>query len=321
MGHFYEYIKNKTIIILFVLVLITIFNCIVRAQEEEPAFNSRNNETNTSLFLSHQRENIGRNFRSITQKIDDYLFKDKEYDDIQQEDKIILRLEALKEEGRDPEFKTKVNVSLYFPFLSILINNNERDSLPGDGFDDGNAEEVSTGLRFYLLKLKKLVLSLGTGITIRDKKTVVYSRIKLLRHSIKIKNWRANFHQSVFWYSDNGFGELTQVDFDYPFSEKMFFRAITAGIYSKTTKGFGLEQSFILSYDLVKKERIIFWRVSGFAHTEPFYNIDKYRTDIVYRRQLIAPWMFYDIAPQLEFPADENFRGRAGIRIGIDGVF
>ncbi|MDD5772451.1 MAG: hypothetical protein PHX78_03195 [bacterium] len=320
MGHSWEDIKNKKIIIFFGLVFIIIFNCITDAQEE-PVINNTNNKTNTSRFLSRQRENIGKNFRSITQKIDEYLFQDKEYDDIQQEDKFLLRYEGLKEEGKDPEFKTKINVSLYFPYLSILINNNERDNLPSSELLDGNAEEVSTGIKFYLLKLKRLVLSLGTGITIRDKRTVVYSRVKLLRSSIKIKSWTANFHQSVFWYSDNGFGELTQVDFDYPFSEKMLFRAITAGLYSKTTKGFALEQSFILSYDLVKRERIIFWRVSGFAHTEPFYDVDKYRTDIVYRVQLIDPWMFFDIAPQLEFPADENFRKIYGLRLGIDGVF
>ncbi|MEW6087435.1 MAG: hypothetical protein AB1498_03960 [bacterium] len=319
MGYFQEWPKNKKIIIFFIPVLIIIFCYIARAQEEKPATVDDNNKTNPARFLSQQRENIGKSFRSITQKIDEYLFKNREYD-IQQEDKMTLRLELFKEEGKDPEFKPRVNIYLYFPFLSILINNNERDNLPGS--EDGSENtEVSTGLKFYLLKLRKFVLSLGYGITIRDKKTVFYSRLKLLKHSIKIKSWKANFHQSVFWYSDDGLGELTQVDFDYPFSEKMLFRAITAGLYSKTSRGFELEQSFLLSYNLVKREKIIFWRVSGFAHTEPFYDIDSYRTDIVYRMQLIAPWMFFDIAPQLEFPAEENFKRIPGIRFGIDSIF
>ena len=320
MIHFLKEIKNKKIIILFVLTSIITFNYIADAEEEKPVINSSNNETNSALYLSQKREFIGDNFRSVTRKIDEFLFRGSQ-NDLQQKDKILLRFEVFKEEGKDPEFETRINVSLYFPYLAILINNDERDNLPSSELKDGNTEEVSTGLKFYLLTVKRLVLSLGTGVTIRDKKAVVYSRVKLLRHSIKIKRWWANFHQSVFWYSDNGYGELTQVDFDYSFSEKMLFRAITAGLYSKTTKGFGLEQSFILSYDLIKREKIIFWRVSGFAHTEPYYDIDKYRTDIVYRVQLIDPWMFFDIAPQLEFPADENFRGVPGIKLGLDSVF
>lgn len=293
----------------FVLVLVMVFSRIAAAEEEKPA----------AMFLSQHRENIGKNFRSITQKIDEYLFKNKEYD-VQQEDKITLRFELLKEEGKTPEFKKAVNICLYFPFLSILVNNNERDNLPGSELSDENAE-VSTGIKHYLLRLKRFVLSLGYGITVRDKKAVIYSRVKLLRHSIKIKNWKANFHQSLFWYSDNGFGELTQVDFDYPVSEKILFRTITAGLYSEISKGVELEQSFILSCDLAKRERIIFWRASGFAHTEPFYDVDKYRTDIVYRVQLIEPWMFFDIAPQVEFPAEKNFKGIPGIRLGIDSIF
>lgn len=294
--------------VFLILVLVIIFNCPANADE-----------TNTARFLSQQRENIGRNFRSITQKIDDYLFKNREYD-IQQEDKITLRFELLKEEGKDPEFKKGINICLYFPFLSILVNNNERDNLPGSELSDDDAE-VSTGIKHYLLRLKRLVLSLGYGVTVRDKKAVVYSRVKLLRHSIKIKNWNASFHQSVFWYSDNGFGELTQADFDYPILEKMLFRSVTAGLYSEISRGVELEQSFILSYDLMKKDRIVFLRASGFAHTEPFYDVDKYRADVVYRIQLIEPWMFFDIAPQIEFRAEENFRGVAGIRCGIESIF
>lgn len=316
--HFLKDPKSKKIIIFFVLASITVFNCDIYAEEEKPA--TKNNGTKTSQFLSQKREIIGENFRSITQKIDEYLFKGTEYN-LDKKDRFELRLEAFKEEGKDTEFETKINVSLYFPYLSVLINNNERDNLPGSVVEDGNAEEVSTGLKFYLFKLKKLVLSLGTGITIRDRKAVVYSRIKLLRRSIKIKSWRANFRQSVFWYSDDGYGELTQVDFDYSFTKKMLFRTVTAGLYSKTSQGFGLEQSFILSYDLVKWERMIFWRVSGFAHTEPFYDIDKYRMDIVYRLMIIKPWMFFDIAPQLEFPADDDFKGIYGLKMGIDSIF
>ena len=85
--------------------------------------------------------------------------------------------------------------------------------------------------------------------------------------------------------------------------------------------GFEFEESLILSYDLIKEEKTVLLRVSEFAHTEPFYDIDKYRTDIVLRVQLIKPWMFFEVAPQLEFPAEENFKGIPGIKLGLDMIF
>jgi len=313
-----KYFTSGLAQILSVFFLVVMFQVTVLA-EEVPL----NSESKSMLIRTCRT--IKRDVESVTRKIDDFFVSGQKVSQIP-ETKYKLRFELFAEEDGRFDLRPRINTHIFLPNLenrlAFVLNNYSRDILPKEDLKKRTLEEqITAGFRYYFPWTKEWTTSFGYGLRFHGIKPVIYSRFDFLRHCIELNNWLIYFQQNFFWYSDDGAGELTQIDFDRPLNDTFLFRTTTSALWSRESDGLELEQAFLLSIDFKKKERMIFIRTSVSGHKSSELQLDNYSLDITYRTQLGKPWLYFYVTPQLEFPREENFKDIPSIRLGVELFF
>ena len=129
------------------------------------------------------------------------------------------------------------------------------------------------------------------------------------------------FTQQGFWYAKEGFGELTQVDFERHFGSRQLFRATTAANWTEESAGVEFEQTFIYAQPLPGAHQSLLPSISLFAHKSGSFLMDNYRANVTWRRGLYRPWLILEVTPQIEFPRERDFQFTPSLRIGFEAWF
>tara|TARA_Y100001934_G_scaffold283902_1_gene409585 strand:+ start:17039 stop:18070 length:1032 start_codon:yes stop_codon:yes gene_type:complete len=109
--------------------------------------------------------------------------------------------------------------------------------------------------------------------------------------------------QSVFWLDGLGYGEETLLEYNQTLSDITLFRWVTAAEYSEETEGLRLEQNLIFFQQLDQK-RGLSYRMQMLGHTRPTLNVVEYGFHILYRRNFLKPWLYYELEPSVYWPLE-----------------
>lgn len=123
---------------------------------------------------------------------------------------------------------------------------------------------------------------------------------------VPLGEWRMKPAQSLFWFSQSGPGESTQIDFERPLAEQTLFRATSNVTWWHLPQRFDWQQDFTVFHS-IDAERAVQYQLSLIGVSKPQSRLDDAVLSVLYRRQLNRPWLFFEFNPQLHFRHSQSY--------------
>lgn len=248
--------------------------------------------------------------------------------DIKNETRIKLSVWAFREQyGRNDDDDFSFNIRIKLPRAlkrAQLIFTNEIDdelsnSRSGGVFPEQKPEDENfAGIRFFdLAGLEKKIpgkisTAMGVGFssgspTFRIEPRYVYT------HDFNV--WSLNFLQKIRWHSRDGWRSQTRLDFDRALSEKWFFRSNNEVLWEEKQEdfdGYEFRPRLILSRRLKGKQALLF-ELNNLLRSKPDFYLHSTAIAVRYRRQVLRPWLFFEIAPQVAFRDEQDWETTPGV--------
>lgn len=229
-----------------------------------------------------------------------------------------------KSSEKDFDFKVRFRADMALPGLErklhLYLDNAGRDELPGT---DPMKKESDTrlGVRAMFRTLKGNDLSLGGGLRWRDSNPVVYLGTDW-RWERESENGVLCLNPQVAYYSDEGFGQKTELTWTRPVGVRKFFQTRTAERSSESLDSVEFEQSLRFAWLRSGRGRGWVAQVSVFPHIRSSdWYWDDSMVNLTWRDALYRKWIYYTITPQVQFPKEDEYKARPSLRIGLEILF
>lgn len=118
-------------------------------------------------------------------------------------------------------------------------------------------------------------------------------------------NERSNLRlsQSLFWLDGLGFGEESRLEYNQALNDTTLFRWITSAEFNEETEGLHINQQLTFFQQLDEKRGLSYSiRLTG--DTRPTLTVNEYGVDVLFRRNILKPWFFYEIEPSIYWPVE-----------------
>ncbi len=267
---------------------------------------------------------ISERVNSAALRIDEWLGGDSADAEAENDTMLRARLTLRINQGRAFNIQPALSGHLALPALKkqarIFVDNFARTVVPGREDDrERDREEFRTGLRFDLYRRLRSLLQWDVGVKFNPLPVGFTTLTAMLRRPVG--KWHVTLSEQGFWYSDDGFGEISEMDWDYPLASNVLFRSITAAVWSETSKGVEFEQRARTTWTITKEKRYLQFEAGAFAHKSSNAVMDDYRLVLAYSTSAHRNWLFLEIAPQLDFPREKSFDPTPSLRVSVSAYF
>lgn len=201
----------------------------------------------------------------------------------------------------------------------LFVDNIAQGFVPAREEDQTQRDEFRAGFRFDLIRRLRSLIQWDVGAKFNPLPEGFTTVTASYRRQAGRWPWR--FNEQVFWYTDDGFGESTEMDWDRALTTNIAFRSITAAVWSETTKGVEFEQTGRLTWTLIPERHYVQFSASALAHKSSAAVMDDYRLTLRYSTALHRSWCFLEIAPQIAFPREESFEFTPSLRVSLAVYF
>jgi hypothetical protein len=162
------------------------------------------------------------------------------------------------------------------------------------------------GLALRLERSKEQIWHTSTDVGIKlhaPLEPFARARVSL---AIPLGEWRMKPAQSLYWFSQSGLGETSQIDFERPLTPQTLFRATSSVTWLHQPQRFDLQQDFTIFHSLDEK-RALQYQLSLIGVSKPQSRLDDAVLSVLYRRQLNRRWLFFEFNPQLHFRHSQSY--------------
>jgi len=126
--------------------------------------------------------------------------------------------------------------------------------------------------------------------------------------------------QTVNFFVVDKLGETTSLDIDRKFMGDYFFRASSVAEWRQKIDYFELSQTFSVQH-VLNNDVAVSHLIGVFAITDPYVHINRYLAQIRMRWRIYKKWTFFEIRPELTFPADQRYALEPTLTATIEVVF
>ncbi len=135
-----------------------------------------------------------------------------------------------------------------------------------------------------------------------------------------LDGWRMRTTQSLFWFSQSGAGETTQLDFEHALGDSSLFRATSTATWMHLLQRFDLSQDFSV-YQTLDERRALLYEATAVGISHPQAQVNDYILSLRYRQRLNRRWLFLEINPQLHFPKELKFHSSPLLLLRLETLF
>lgn len=130
------------------------------------------------------------------------------------------------------------------------------------------------------------------------------------------------FVPSVFYYSDDGLGQMATLAWTRPVGSNRAVQFLVAEKSTESTHGLEFEQTVRFAWYRSGRKRGWVARASMFPHlkSSTWYR-DNALLNLTWRDALYKKWMYYTVTPQLDFAKEDDYRPEASLRMGLLVLF
>lgn len=248
----------------------------------------------------------------------DNFFGDPRTEDQEQPGSFVrLRTAVRLTEGEGFSFPVRLYANTQLPKASRKLrlvitgeNINEAEAVKKDSsavgalnthLDDNN---TNVGLRYQLYQAMRSTLNFGGGLRVQWPLDY-YLRVRYERLVHVGSKGIIRLSETGFWQSLDGFGETTRFDFERKISDTLSNRFSTYGTFSEISNGveWGCEESL---FKQLSPKSALSLDLGVYGHTRPTSNVTVYSIGSRYRQNILRPWLFFEVAPEVSFPVAGN---------------
>lgn len=178
------------------------------------------------------------------------------------------------------------------------------------------------GLRFPFLP-KNMDIELKSGIKLHNPPVAFVEAEQA--YCWQKSSWSISPSQSVFWLSDDGFGEKTSLWACKWLTERHALSSVSSARFTEVSIGLEWNQVIMLGYVIKgnKKsaESSIGLRASIFGHHYHEGDVDLYRLDLPLRIPLYRRWIYLQLTPRVDWPYEDDWHREYGFTIELETLF
>ena len=241
-----------------------------------------------------------------------------------------LKLSSFFEEGETYDVKLSARLRLALPGLEdkfhLYINSVfEEDDIsvtdPLNEPSDVNNTEKNTdvSLRYFFKAAKKRNFSFRVGVRF-DKFTPELYAGPRFSLSNGFGQWTIRFTDKLTYFTDNGWENRSDIDFERALADNLFFRTNLKGSWYEDAPGYFYSLNNTL-FQTIDADRAIAYQQNTYFQTSPCNELSKVLVRVKYRSRIWRAWLFYEISPQMTFPREHDFDAIPGITVSLEGVF
>ncbi len=294
----------------------------------EPALDT---EPGKEVTVDSVHEMLSKSVSATAAWMDDF-FDDQNYEDEVNQSTLRLTLSTLWEENEDLDVEAKVRLRVSLPRwenrLQLVLAGDSDDSgafddlededleLPGDGDGDRN---VALGLRYFAKQTKRQNVSLSGGLRWRDGAPRIYIQPRY-RFFTDLGTWNARFIQKVGWFDPDGWESRSTLQFERILDKDYFFRTEGKLDWYEDEEGWFPQLNFILRKPLSQKRMAsLEWR--NYFETKPDSILESSVIKLRYRQRVYRDWLWFEVAPQVTFPEEDDYDWQPGLMLKLEAYF
>lgn len=224
----------------------------------------------------------------------------------------------------DTDYKVRFRGDLALPGLErklhLTLENVDEEALPGTD-PMRQKDDTRLGLRTAWNTLKGSELDLGGGLKWRDSNPVAYFDVEW-RGERAMGGGRLRLTPRGYYFTDNGFGQVTSLTWTKPVGDRKYFQVRTAEGSSESQTGVQFEQTFRWAYLRASKGRGWVVQASVFPHlVSSDWIWDDSLVNVTWRDAFYRKWIYYTITPQVQFPKEDEYEPRPSLSLGLEILF
>ncbi|MDP2761919.1 MAG: hypothetical protein Q8O64_16260 [Sideroxyarcus sp.] len=272
--------------------------------------------SDTFDFLEGTRDYLSGKFTRFASYIDSYFGGNPHY---QESNPSVLQMTLSRPTGYGgtDSFDLAARVDLRLPIsegkLRLLIETDPEQNMEDQVVKSTNTvqkrpllpKEVGVAARFAVTEIDNWSYRTDIGIKMPlPPRPFVRSKVA---YSVPMKDWKFTAAESVYWFSNLGVGETTQLDLERTFDSPLLFRSTSSATWLKDTGSFDFIQSFSF-YQTVNDRTALLYQVNAFGVSQPKTQMDDFVLLFLYRYRLHQKWLFFEMSPELHFPKDMQYQ-------------
>ena len=227
----------------------------------------------------------------------------------------------------DFEIKPRLDLRLKLPRLSERANlfleaaedkdfNIERTPLDDRlANNDGENNELTAGLRYFLKETQKYNVSLDGGLSW----DYLFTGVRY-RSIQEFGRWQGRLTNRLRYYTDDGLENKTAYDLERRLHTNWLFRTTTGAVLSEEEEGVPHSQYFRL-FQVLSAYQAISYESGVYLDTEPSYKLTDILFLVRYRQRFFRDWLVLEVSPRLSFPEDHGREADPGIVLQIEAAF
>jgi len=297
------------------------------SQKEKSGGQTRKEEADAekkqSAFLDwverekERTESLG---QRATQWVDSF-FSDPEYEAEVATNQFRIRPELYYRQEQGLKAKVKLSFRIRLPNLerhvSLVGGSSDFDSNFDEAVDD-DLNEPAVGLQFFGKKRKKWNTSISVGVKFNDFAGIIGPRFRYRTDWSQRTSFR--FVQKILWQTNNEWQIRSRFDFNFALSEQYFFRQLVDARWrgeEADEDGYRTRVSSLLTRRLTKASGLQS-EATVIFHTRPDTHVDEYVVALRYRKRTWREWFYYEIAPQVSWENEFDYKWNPGIRLRVE---
>lgn len=262
------------------------------------------------------REYVSQHFVSLVTGLDRFFGDERNF---QESNRSVFQLDLNEQfmAGGQRETTLSGRIKLHLPStehrLHLMLESDPEQNTAGPGATQNTTQnfgpfrapgEYGLALRFEKSEEQVWHTSTDVGVKLHAPlEPFIRGRVSIV---VPMGEWRMKPAQSLYWFSQSGLGETTQVDFERPLAERTLFRATSSVTWLHQPQRFDLQQDFTIFHTLDEK-RALQYQLSLIGVSKPQSRLDDAVISVLYRRQLNRRWLFFELNPQWHFRHSQSY--------------
>jgi hypothetical protein len=262
------------------------------------------------------REYVSQQFVRLVTGLDRFFGDDR---DFQERNRSVFQLDLneLMTAGGQRDTTLSGRIKLHLPSteqrLHLLLESDPEQNTAGPGAAQNQAQRIGPfrapgeyGLALRVENSEEQVWHTSTDVGVKlhaPLEPFARARASLV---VPLGEWRMKPAQSLYWFSQSGLGETTQVDFERQLAPQTLFRTTSSVTWLHLPQRFDLQQDFTVFHTLDEK-RAVQYQISLIGVSRPQSRLDDAVISLLYRQQLHRRWLFFEFNPQLHFRHAQSY--------------
>jgi len=274
-------------------------------------------------LLDRQKQRLDSQAQRAAQWVDSFFYDSNHEAEIATSQfRIRPELHYRQEQGYKARFKFSLKARLpnIERKVSLVAGNSGEDGNFGDAVDD-TAEDTVVGLQFFGKKRKSWHTSVSAGVKFNDFAFFIGPRASYFK-SLNDKS-SYQFTQTVRWQTNNFWQINTRLDGNHAFNKRYFFRQTFDGRWrgeKSTEEGYRTRISSLLTRRLENSAGLQY-DFTSIIHTHPNTHVNRYTLSVRYRKRTWREWFYYEIAPEVSFEDEFDYKANVGVRLRLEFFF